>query len=469
MKYDYIIIGSGITGLTLAYYLSKLKKKILIIEKENYIGGSHGVDRINTMFTEHSPRIYINNYLNFINLLKDMNINFYKFFTKYNFNMLEISKYSIKNFNIKELLLLIILFFSKNENHKRKTMIEFTTKYNFSNKSISFIDKLCQTVDGSDIKNMTQYQFIQIINQNLLYEIYQPIFPNDISLLRIWKNNLIKNNVNFLLNTEINDIEINNNKIKNIIVKKDNILNKINCNNLIFAIPPLSLVNVLKKSNIPNSFGNLEKLNNYAKKTKYLEFISIIFHWNKDLKLNKIWGGLSKTEWDLRYIVLSDYMKFNNKNSKTVISIIISKDKKSSYLNKTANECSEKEIILETFRQLNQEYKNIIDIKPTFSYVKYKNSNNESFMITKYGFIDYFSKYKNMFNCGIQNGNSNHYFNSLESAVQNALNLIHILEPKSKNIYPIQEIETLKQLIIKLVVVIIIIIIIVFFNIYIKK
>ena len=466
MRYDYIIVGSGTTGLTLAYYLSKLKKKILIIEKKKYIGGAHGVNRINDMFTEHSPRIYINNYLNFIKLLKDMNISFEEIFKKYNFDMLKIFKYSMKNFNIKESLLIMILFLSINENHKRKTMIEFTTKYNFTNKSISFIDKLCKTVDGSDIKNMTQYQFIQIINQNLLYQMYQPKLPNDIFLFKKWKNNLIKNNVNFLLNTEIYNFEINDNRIKKIIVKKDNIFNKINCNNLIFAIPPISLVNILKKSNIPNSFGNLEKLNNFSRKTKYLEFISIIFHWNKKLELKKNWGGLSKNDWDLRFIVLSDYMKFNNKNSKTVISIIISKDKKSSYLNKKANECSEKEIILETFRQLNEEYGNIINVKPIFSYVGYKNSNNESFMITKHGFINYFSKYKNMFNCGIQNGNSNHYFNSLESSVQNALNLIHILEPNSKKLYPVQVIQTLKKLIIKILIVIVLIVIIIIYFLY---
>ena len=36
--YDYTIIGSGPTGLTLALYLANLKKKVLIVEKENSIG-----------------------------------------------------------------------------------------------------------------------------------------------------------------------------------------------------------------------------------------------------------------------------------------------------------------------------------------------------------------------------------------------------------------------------------------------
>ena len=38
-KQDIIIIGAGITGLTLAYYLKKAGKKVLILEKQNRCGG----------------------------------------------------------------------------------------------------------------------------------------------------------------------------------------------------------------------------------------------------------------------------------------------------------------------------------------------------------------------------------------------------------------------------------------------
>ena len=65
--YDYLIVGAGPCGLALAWYLSKLNKKILIVEKENTIGGCHRVRRVNGLFTEHGPRIYLDNYsLNFI-------------------------------------------------------------------------------------------------------------------------------------------------------------------------------------------------------------------------------------------------------------------------------------------------------------------------------------------------------------------------------------------------------------------
>jgi UDP-galactopyranose mutase len=72
--YDYIIIGAGPTGLTLAHILSQYDNKILIIEKENYIGGCHGVARENGLFAEHGPRIYISNYYTFKQILKEINL-----------------------------------------------------------------------------------------------------------------------------------------------------------------------------------------------------------------------------------------------------------------------------------------------------------------------------------------------------------------------------------------------------------
>ena len=84
--YDYIIIGGGPTGLTLALYLSKYNKKVAIVEKEDQIGGCHSVKRVNGLFSEHGPRIYIDNYYVFSDILKkELNTSFTELFTKYKF------------------------------------------------------------------------------------------------------------------------------------------------------------------------------------------------------------------------------------------------------------------------------------------------------------------------------------------------------------------------------------------------
>ena len=81
--YDYIIVGAGPTGLALALYLAKLNKKIIVIEKENTIGGIHRVKGENGLFTEHGPRIYLNNFVNFMQILNILGTSFQQLFTKY--------------------------------------------------------------------------------------------------------------------------------------------------------------------------------------------------------------------------------------------------------------------------------------------------------------------------------------------------------------------------------------------------
>ena len=39
-EYDYLIIGSGLFGATFAYEANKRKKKCLVIDKRNHIGGN---------------------------------------------------------------------------------------------------------------------------------------------------------------------------------------------------------------------------------------------------------------------------------------------------------------------------------------------------------------------------------------------------------------------------------------------
>lgn len=474
--YDLIIIGGGPAGLALAQCYSKLDKSILIIDKESDIGGCHRVRRVNNLFTEHGPRIYSNTYKVFINLLKDMDVNFYDIFTEYNFSLTQIGGQTIwTTLNYTEFFIFFIEFIKLlfNDNYGNNLLMsDFLHNNNFSSKSIDLIDRICRLTDGADISKYTVNEFLQLFNQQFFHTIYQPKLPNDIGIFKIWKNHLLKNNVTFLLNSKVTKLIANKSgdRIDSIIVNDTPIY----CNQLVIATPPLNIIELLEKSendSIKNSFGDFNKLKLWSQQTAYIEYISITFHWDTFQNLPKI-HGFPKTSWGVAYIVLSDYMTFQEKSSKTVISVAITiTDKSSPNINKTADQCINKdELINETLNQLKESFPNLPP--PTFSLMSpgvYYDKNKQKWISIDTAYIassttdpispQFSSKtIHNLFNVGTHNGKSRYKFTSLESAVTNAVELSHLLNPKLKQLYPIHSASTVRQFIIILIIIICIII-----------
>jgi L-2-hydroxyglutarate oxidase LhgO len=441
-NYDLVIIGGGPAGLALAQCICQLNKKILIIEKEYQIGGCHRVRRVNNLFTEHGPRIYSNVYLNFRNLLKEMNIDFYDIFNKYKFSHTEIGGETVfSTLTFGELFQLTIEFIKLLFNNSYGFDIilqDFLYKNNYKKESIDMIDRICKLTDGGGIDKYTLGQFLELFNQNFFYSLYHPKLPNDIGLFKSWKNFLEKKGVTFMLNTTVEKININtqNNTIQSINAFNYGKSYNIFSNKFVFAMPPKNLYQLINKFNIPHDWGNLRE---YAFKTAYIDYISVTFHWDKPLKLNKVYG-FPRSSWGLAFVVLTDYMKFNENNSKTVISTAVTlTDKKSPNINKTADQCNLNELINEMFLQLKEAYPNLP--KPTYSIISpgiiYNNQNKKwesidtAFILTaNFPSLKFQNNsIKNMYTLGTHNGYSNYKFTSLESAVTNSIVL-------SKKLYP---------------------------------
>lgn len=471
-KYDLIIIGAGPAGLALAQCYLKINNKILIIDKESDIGGCHRVRRVYNnnlneyLFTEHGPRIYSDTYKVFMSLLKDMNLDFYDLFVKYNFQIAQIGGETVwSTLNYKELFVFALEYFKLlfDDNYGiNLSMKSFLLKNKFSEKSINLIDRICRLTDGASIDKYTLNEFLQLFNQQILYNLYQPKSPNDIGLFDLWKKYLLKNNVDFLLNSKVTQLIANDNKIESIIVNNE----KIYCNKLIIATPPLNIVELLEKSNnnlIKNSFGDFDKLKAWAKYTAYIDYISVTFHWNTKLDLPKVYG-FPKTSWGIAYIVLSDYMTFNESTSQTVISAAITiVDKRSRTLNKTANQCDDKnEIINEIFNQLKESFPNlplptISLLSPGIYYDKDLEkwtSIDTAYVLNVQDFnLDFSSKtISNLFNVGTHNNKSIYKFTSLESTVTNAVKLSHLLDTRLSKIFPITSSLTTRDFIITFII-----------------
>ena len=446
--YDYIIVGAGPSGLALAQCCSRNGEKILIIERENTIGGCHRVRRVKyknpqgndeMVFTEHGPRIYSNTYAVFKELLKEMKVDFYKLFKKYRFNVLEIggeTLYSVLNYKEMGYLIVSFLYLSFDDTYGESiNLYNYLVQNKFSERSMEMIDRICKLSDGGGHQKFTLHEFLQLMNQQFLYSLYQPTKPNDVGLFKIWYDFLKSRNVEFIFNNTIKNINTNviTNNVEFITIKGSD-GNDINIytKNLILAIPPKSLYNLLIKENdiIKNSFGS--ELQQFSQETAYIEYISMTFHWNTHLKLKKVYG-FPKSEWGVAFILLSDYMKFDQDVSKTVISAAVTiPDKKSLTINKTANECTQDEVITEVFNQLKLAYGDDL-ITPTFSVlspgVSY-DSDKKSWISYDTAFIAS-NKYTplpfksetvpNLYTLGTHNGKSLYKFTSLEAAVSNAV------------------------------------------------
>ncbi len=444
-----VIIGAGPSGLTLAWCLSQLNiyNQITVIEKEPVIGGCHAVNRVNGLFSEHGPRVYISNYMNFKTLLKEFGTSFNELFTEY-----KSALFNVPRLSIREYLIMTYYFVTLNESYRSITMRDVINKWGFSEASAQKLDRICRLTDGASIDRYTLYQFLQLPNQNLLYKISQPRHPNDEKLLKIWGDALRKNKVNILLNTKVKEYCSNQ-----VILTNGNV---IAYDTLIFAIPPLPLVKEIKDTPLKDAFlRNHEALVKWANKTRYITYVSITYYVPR---IHITIRNMDRTDWGVEAVILSDYMTFPVEY--TVISALASiLDIPSTVTGLTVNQTRESsDLEDEVYRQLRQVYPELplkpVHVVNTQNYyddrVQGYQSRKEAYFATKDGFIPFESDVANVYTCGAHTGHNNYSFNALESAVENAFNLMHKIHPQSRSRYPLRYPWTIRKLMVIVICVI---------------
>ena len=98
MKYDYLIVGSGLFGSTFAYEMTKRGKKCLVIERRNHLGGNIYCEEINNIFVhKYGAHIfhtsdkfiweYINKFAEFNNYINSPIANYHNELYNLPFNM----------------------------------------------------------------------------------------------------------------------------------------------------------------------------------------------------------------------------------------------------------------------------------------------------------------------------------------------------------------------------------------------
>ena len=449
--YDLIIVGAGPAGLALAHASSSLYRRILIIDKETEIGGCHRVKRdVNGLFTEHGPRIYLSIYYNFFNLMNEMGLQVEDVFVNYKYSFDDVAKEKLlPHYTFYELFMfaLAYLMYVINDDYgKDISLYEYLRGHGFSLKVIDIFDRLCRFTDGGNVYSYSLNKILKLTDSSPMLQIYQPKAPLDVVLFSTWKKFLSNRGVDFMLGFHIADYDIQNNNVETITLSNSE---KIRCGKLVFAVPPVALANIIQYENgLRNAFGNYSDFERWVDKTKYIDYISITYHFKDKLGLPIINGLTFDTDWGIVVINLSDYMETvddADAGYSTVLSTAVSIcDKNSRTTYKKANECSADELINEVHRQIKEsiftnlpdDYKAIIN--PNNYYDTYKNKwacrDNAYFNTYSEKYIPFYSSINNVYNVGTHNGKSYISYTTIESAVSNAMYLAGELYPEvSKN------------------------------------
>jgi hypothetical protein len=442
--YDIIIVGAGPSGLTLGQIAGNYNKKVLILESESEIGGCHSVKRLDGLFTEHSPRIYSSNYNNFKTILKDMGTSFENLFVPSKMSTFSYIWSFLKQFTIMDILRLMYaycIFMFDSEYGNTMSVSDYIV--NFSDKAKYEINQICKGTEGVDSTRYTLNEFLHIINFGYFVN---PRFPNDTGLFAIWKEKLDKINVETKLNT----------RVKNIIDKDDTVI--VNTSNgifygkkCVFAIPPINLLNIVQNSSYfgldTRSFSTMDFFD-FATGTKYDDYISCTFHWNKKIDFPVMRQIATDTLWGIEYNILSDSMDMNDPRSITCISACVTELNVIGSNGKLPKDCSNDEFMIQVFTQLNSRFTqetgieyNKPDIMVFSPYCRLHDVlSSDSSPIN---FHSAFAKTKgfsymkpqineNIYSIGPHNGNKDFGFTSLESAVSNAFDIAHELIPESR-------------------------------------
>ena len=462
--YDLIIVGAGPSGLALAHVCSNIYRKILVIDKEYTIGGIHRVKRdFYGIYTEYGPRIYMSIFYNFIDIIREIGLDYNILFKRYKYNF--ISNLLFRNsltFYEKYILLCAYLRYLFNDNYGKNTCLyDYIQFYKFKTNSINVIDSICVYIDEGNIRTYSLNKFIKLYDVLFYSKILVPSKSLDCYLFNSWKRFLENKGVEFILEKEIEDINTIDDTVSCIkLVNGENY----GCVNLVLAVPPISLINIIKDNDIlKNSFGDYDELKLWVQNTKYRNYISITYHFKNNIDFFDSNGLTLNTDWGITVINLSEYCEKVENNEYPVLSIMITLcDAKSTYNNKTANECSSDELIFEVYRQLKIYYINcenniVYDyfavINPNNYYDNdkkmWKCKDNAYYNTLNERYIEFKSKtIDNLYTLGTHNGRSYIPFNSIESAISNSISLGCELYPDVRKKYFVKRGIYLKDIII---------------------
>lgn len=395
MEYDYVIVGSGPTGLSLSYTLSKNNFNVCLVEKYHKLGGSWNSEWIdNKYFTENSPRILSGSgpHMDFLYEIGMNEEDFQEIYGSIIETNIKIF-YFVKNyFSLKDYFIFISesLFYKLRPNNL--LLQEWIDQSDLSERGKQCLRiisvTICDTPENTNHKDF--FGSVSYVNLKQMKE------PNKwLHILNEYFDS--NNNIKIHRNTLVKSIGGTNNKISNVICIKEGVELNIKTKNVVLCTQSESIYPILKNSNytIQNNWHRLSKMKEWSENTHYNGF-GFQLHFKDKIDFPEDWCWSCITEWNIIISPVSNWLSLYSKDKsiKTVLSCcIVDMETKSKRLNKTPNECNENEIINEILYQLKTltikiSEPDLVTLSPNLKKIEGKwKSNNTGFTRKNLGYL----------------------------------------------------------------------------------
>jgi len=441
----YTIIGSGPTGLSLAYVLSLNNLDVDIIEQYDQLGGSWNSQWIdNKYFSENAPRVYSDagnsrKLLSHLGFTKNDLQEIYGNFLQTNY---KVFSFIFKHFNFFDYFIFLFSIIKYKFTHDNITVNDWMKKSGLSNqgkKAIKIISILiCDRPDKTNIND-----FFGAVSQGAVLP-KQMKEPNKWhQLIETYLNT--KSNVRIFKNTKVNKLYKDNSTFSIFTTNIENGTRDIIYSNKVFLCTQSNgIYPILKNSvgDIRNNWMPLKRMKKWCKNTYYSGF-GFQLHFDKKVKFKDEWCWSCGNDWTVIILPVSNWLKefSKDKTIKTVWSCcIVDMDTKSKRLNKTANQSSYNEVIEECLYQIRQSY----DIPPpkiitTSQGLKKENhkwiSQNTGYTRNRYNDLSMKGKVKNLFALGCFSKISKNEIAYMGSAIDSVAEYLDKYENIKYNIF----------------------------------
>ena len=351
----YVIIGAGPSGLSLAYFLALNGRSVELYEKDTVVGGSWKSEWVEGMYwSENAPRIlsYGGNTRYFLEHIGIRDSDLENIYGDFPLPYLKVFSFVRQYFTLSDYVAYIVGAIKYSLIKSDETVSDWCSKSCLSLTAKNAIRIICITInDRPENTNINDFfgtrlaSFKQFKDSNLWHR-------KAISKLSNYSN------FQLFTSTRVQRLIERDDRIHAIecINEKTQEMRKVSGSHFFLCTQSDGLLPILTESSprVRNNWMDFESMKVWCRQTYYSAF-SFQLHFIEDFSTPTTWCWSCTGDWTVIVLPVSEWLSIKSKDPtiKTVWSCCITDlDRISSVTNKTANQSTREEVVMECLRQI---------------------------------------------------------------------------------------------------------------------